>query len=254
MDGAKVAPANAWMAGTFLMVALPISSVVSGQQTPRVGISGNNLSKMAVHTVLPTYPKPSLQARREGVVVAQVLVGPDGKMRTVDVLQAPHEEIGRATRDALMQWTFRTTLRTPDGKPTNIRSKLIFYFTIKDGKGLVLTPQQMTESRRTEERTAADGVVPESYPTIDMVEWERRAKTIRPILLDIRDRAAYARGHLQDATNIPEAELSTRAGPELSRLRQIVVDCPRETSDLCTFVARILQRGGFSNVALLARN
>jgi hypothetical protein len=44
-----------------------------------------------------------------------------------------------------------------------------------------------------------------------------------------------------------------RAPAELSRARPLVVDCSKETGDLCSYAARILQRAGFREVFMLNR-
>jgi rhodanese-related sulfurtransferase len=134
-----------------------------------------------------------------------------------------------------------------------MRAKVMFYFVIRKGKGLVLTAGERADLRLSEEKGQDTGAGA-AYPTIDEAEWRRlAAATTAPVLLDIRDRRSFARRHLDGAVNIPENELSSRAEAELSKTRQLVIDCPLETRDLCSWAARILQRAGFTRVAMLSR-
>jgi TonB family protein len=220
-----------------------------------VGISGEDLLKMADYSPAPTYPADSLAARIEGVVVTEVLVGPDGRMKSVDVLQAPEAAMARAVRDALMQWTFKNTLRSPGGSPTIIHTKLMFYFLIDAGRGVVLTAQEMKRRRQLAADAALRPKVPASYPIISVADWARVSRgSPAPVLLDVRNRRTFAAGHVNNAVNIPENELSARAAAELSRTRPLVVDCPRDVADLCAYAVRILQREGFTNVSVLKRD
>jgi rhodanese-related sulfurtransferase len=213
-------------------------------------MAGLKVLNMATHRVTPEFPAASLKAGVNGTVIAQILVGSDGVMQTVEVLQAPDEATGAAVNQALMRWRFRT-LTTADGRVAAIRSRFAFYFAIRKGKPLVLDWVQMA-ALASEEAVPA-GPIPTSYPTIDEAAWRRIAAGNRPTLLDIRDRAAFARGHLEGAVNISERELSMRAPAELSRARPLVVDCSKETGDLCSYAARILQRAGFREVFMLNR-
>jgi TonB family protein len=221
----------------------------------RVGISGESLLKMATYAPPPTYPADSLGARTEGVVITEVLVGPDGRIQSVDVLQAPAAAMGRAVREALMQWTFKNTLRSPSGSPTIIHTKLMFYFQIDGGRGVVLTAQEMKRRRQLAPDTALRTEVPASYPIISVGDWPRLSRSSpTPLLLDVRDRSTFAAGHMNNAINIPENELFARAAAELSRTRLLVLDCPRDAADVCAHAVRTLQREGFTNVSVLRRN
>jgi rhodanese-related sulfurtransferase len=221
-------------------------------QAPQIGVDGQTVLGMATHRVTPDFPVASLRAGVDGVVVAQVLVGSDGTMQSADVLEAPDAATGAAVRQALLQWKFRT-LNTADGRAAAVRSRFALYFLVRKGKALVLDWVQMAALRQSEEPPTASGPIPTTYPTIDEAAWRRLNAGARPTLLDIRDRAAFARGHLDGAVNISERELSMRAPAELSRTRPLVVDCPRETGDLCSYAARILQRAGFREVFMLNR-
>lgn len=65
----------------------------------------------------------------------------NGTVVSVEVLEAPDSELGRAIADAVRQWTFKpSSIR---GEPINIRGKLTFYCLIdRKGIGRVQNPKQ----------------------------------------------------------------------------------------------------------------
>jgi rhodanese-related sulfurtransferase len=81
----------------------------------------------------------------------------------------------------------------------------------------------------------------------EVVQLINRAKTT---ILDVRDGAEYATGHLPDAKNIPLAELGTRIG-ELDKMknRTIVVVCQK--GNRAFGAAKVLERAGFEQVVVL---
>jgi rhodanese-related sulfurtransferase len=81
----------------------------------------------------------------------------------------------------------------------------------------------------------------------EVVQLINRAKTT---ILDVRDGAEYASGHLPDAKNIPLAELGTRIG-ELDKMknRTIVVVCQK--GNRAFGAAKVLERAGFEQVVVL---
>jgi rhodanese-related sulfurtransferase len=129
----------------------------------------------------------------------------------------------------------------------------VFYFAIREGRGLVLTFQEMAELRRSEERLGAATAVEPDYPAIDEDQWRRLAAATKPVLLDIQHREDFARGHLPGAVNIPVNELYYRIPSELFRARALVVDCPQSVAKLCPGAAFHLARAGFTKVSILHR-
>ncbi|MFN2407674.1 MAG: rhodanese-like domain-containing protein [Pyrinomonadaceae bacterium] len=73
----------------------------------------------------------------------------------------------------------------------------------------------------------------------------------RLLIVDIRSRAEFARGHIPTAKNIPHDELEVRAPNELNREDRIVAYC-RCVDDTASDMARqILTSLGFKNVVYL---
>lgn len=75
---------------------------------------------MQVHRfVAPTYPIAAWIGRVEGVVTADLTVGPDGKVQMVEVV--PQYPILRdSVESALKQWTFQPTVRTESVRVTTV--------------------------------------------------------------------------------------------------------------------------------------
>ncbi len=64
----------------------------------------------------PTYPVGQLRLEREGEVSVRVLVGTDGRVKRIELIDSPHVDFWSATRkQALKKWRF--TAATKDGKP-----------------------------------------------------------------------------------------------------------------------------------------
>ena len=69
-------------------------------------------------------------------------------------------------------------------------------------------------------------------------------------LLDVRDAAEFAKGHLRDAKNIPLADLAAKAGEvDKSKARTVVVVC--QTGARADKAARLLAAAGYTDVVSL---
>jgi len=64
----------------------------------------------------PAYPPGQLRLEQEGEVGVRVLVGTDGRVKQIELIDSPHQDFWNATRkQALKSWRF--TPATKDGKP-----------------------------------------------------------------------------------------------------------------------------------------
>jgi rhodanese-related sulfurtransferase len=203
------------------------------------------------------YPPTSLKAGRHGVAVADVLISPDGVVRTIEVLEAPDPEIAAAVTAGLKGWKFKTVSNPATGTPAAIRSKIILYFHIENGRGQVLTPDEMVARRGKPAAVpaTAQGPPPTTFPSVTEDQYKRLVAqgSPRPILVDIRDRPAFRSRAYPGAINLPEREMGSRAAAELPRGTQIVLDCPKTVAGLCDHAARSLWRQGFTKLLLLER-
>lgn len=216
----------------------------------------------------PIYPKESLEKGVSGVAVAEVLIGTHGKVEHVQVLEAPDAHIRKAVADAVTRSTFGPLTAGPDStERRRIQGKLIFYFRIVGGTGRILSASEVSGASHQgkEARSAAPAVTgapppirPPSVPSseareIDELELTRMLVVSSPLILDIRDRTAYAVAHRGNSTNIPLDELSVRGAAELSTLRSVVIDCSYETVSRCRLARRVLLQKGLTDVAILVK-
>lgn len=64
----------------------------------------------------PPYPPAEIRRGTEGNVTARVLIGPDGRVKAIDIVKSPSDGLSEATRkQALARWRFKPATR--DGVP-----------------------------------------------------------------------------------------------------------------------------------------
>lgn len=79
-------------------------------------IVGASLNRRYAGDFQPAYPVGQLRREREGIVSVRVLVGTDGRVKDIQLIESPHQDFWTATRkQALGKWRF--TAATQDGKP-----------------------------------------------------------------------------------------------------------------------------------------
>jgi len=250
----------------FAALTLAAQSAASGavQQKPTVTTSEVGLRQMAVTTVTPSYPEGSVKAGISGVAVADVAASVEGGAPAVEILEAPDERIAAAVREALGKWKFPPF-------QYGMSSRVTFYFRIEGGKGRVLNPQDMPGGPTIAPRPtytpgnipvapaakaapAAKRVLSEADTTgITVEELQKLTGANRPTILDVGQRAAFTRGHLEGAINIPHPEIILRGPIELRGRGRIVIDCTQEELFHCLVADHVLKDAGFKDVRILRR-
>jgi protein TonB len=73
-----------------------------------------------IYTVNPEYPRIALRRRIEGEVQAEALVGPDGRVEEVRILEVSNAGVGfdTATEEAVVQWRYKPA--TKNGVPVRM--------------------------------------------------------------------------------------------------------------------------------------
>jgi TonB family protein len=99
------------------------------------------LRRSAIRKVMPIFPAEAIKANTQGVTVAEIRLDEKGELSSVQILQAPHESIARATADAVKQWAFYFDL-SKEKEPICLRGKLTFYFVIENGTPYVRDPKR----------------------------------------------------------------------------------------------------------------
>ncbi len=80
--------------------------------------------------LLPPYPPTEERAGNEGRVAVRLVIGPDGRVRSVEKISASSEAFWRATeRHALRAWRF--TPATVDGKPVESSKVITLKFELQ---------------------------------------------------------------------------------------------------------------------------
>jgi protein TonB len=80
--------------------------------------------------LLPPYPPTEERAEREGKVVVRLVIGVDGRVKSVEKVSAASEAFWRATeRHALRAWRFNPA--TVDGKPVETSQVMTVKFELE---------------------------------------------------------------------------------------------------------------------------
>ena len=98
---------------------------------------------IAVKT-LPFYPSSSIASKRTGIAVARICVAPNSQVvTTMEIVRAPDKAIGNSVKEAIRRWRFGPFFDMADSSHFySYVSKVTFYFVEKNGKWLVLSPDQ----------------------------------------------------------------------------------------------------------------
>jgi TonB family protein len=240
---------------TNMTTTLTVTAVILGMVAPVIGeqemrtrrfkANDKQFREFAITSPTPAYPPASLARKVSGVVVAAIRTTPTGATEAVAILQSPDAETGRAVRDALLQWTFKPQLGIGG------EGRVVFYFHLAGGKGVVLSPAEMREVTSP----GAKNVKREDEPPAKHItEEDFRALSTNPstLLLDIRDRETFGEGREKGAVNIPFDELLTRGPAEIPVSRHVVIDC-RDPLDYCAMAVHWLASAGVSQLSILRR-
>jgi TonB family protein len=77
----------------------------AAKEIPQAQVPAEVMEKLLVHRVEPVYPPEARQARLEGIIALDVIVGRDGTVLSMKPLNGP-DTLARAAMDALRWWKF----------------------------------------------------------------------------------------------------------------------------------------------------
>jgi TonB family protein len=89
---------------------------------PRAEVSSDTRSTDLISSVLPAYPPLAKQARIQGIVVAEAVIGPQGNVEDVRIVTG-HPLLRQPTIDAVKHWVYR-----PQAGPVTSRIVINFRF------------------------------------------------------------------------------------------------------------------------------
>jgi len=94
----------------------------------RVRVSANVTQGMLLSKVQPEYPQMAKVARVQGSVVMHAVIGTDGKIQTLDVIDTPSPLLNQAALDAVKQWKYRPYLL--NGSPVEVDTQMTVNFSL----------------------------------------------------------------------------------------------------------------------------
>ena len=170
----------------FAAVALLVPSPVFAQAPVRVG--GDIKPPVRTEYVAPVYPPIAVQARVEGVVILELLIGTDGSVRQSRVLRQ-NALLDGAAVEAVKKWKYTPTLL--NGVPTEVLTTVTVTFnlsrstqpvvtveatinkdgTVQDPRVVSIPPAEIAQPLRQVVATPVDPhviVVPSGYAVVDV--------------------------------------------------------------------------------------
>ena len=85
---------------------------------------------LLIHKVQPAYPPLARQARIQGTVVLQALIGKDGAIQNLHVVSG-HPMLTGAALDAVKQWRYKPYFL--NGEPVEVETTINVNFTLAGG-------------------------------------------------------------------------------------------------------------------------
>ena len=101
----------------LLTFVLAFCAMTAAGQGEPIHVGGDVKPPLKVKDVKPVYPPLARQARTQGVVILEVTIGEDGKVKAVKVLKSLALLEGAAI-EAVKQWEFKPT--SVNGKPSAV--------------------------------------------------------------------------------------------------------------------------------------
>jgi len=91
---------------SVINVVKDLSAAEPKNATQKVSVSSGVAQGLLVHRVAPQYPQQAKQARLQGTVVLQAVIGKDGSVHSVRALKG-NPVLAQAAMDAVKQWRYR---------------------------------------------------------------------------------------------------------------------------------------------------
>jgi len=120
---------------SLLTIGLPNVSVRTGAQTatsidPSARPIGGRIAEAnRVNVVQPVYPPLAKQARVQGPVQFQIVIGTDGAVKQIELISG-NPLLVQAAKDAVSQWTYKPVML--NGVPTAVQTDVTITFTLAE--------------------------------------------------------------------------------------------------------------------------
>src|SRR5271166_4227658 len=119
------------MGGVLGSVMSSVPTAVPKVATPqRVRVSQGVSQGLLIHKVQPTYPPLARQARIQGTVVLQALIGKDGNIQNLHVVSG-HPMLTNAALEAVKEWKYKPYYL--NNEPVEVETTINVNFTLAGG-------------------------------------------------------------------------------------------------------------------------
>jgi TonB family protein len=109
-----------------VFLAMP-RTMAAGSTPTAIRVGGNVQSANLVSQVRPAYPPDAKQARIQGTVKFDVVIGKDGHVQNIQLVSG-HPMLAQAAMDAVKQWVYKPTLL--NGNPVDVITVVDVNFTL----------------------------------------------------------------------------------------------------------------------------
>jgi TonB family protein len=110
-----------------IFATAPIVGQVTSEGPQRIRVGGNVQATMAISAPKPLYPPDAKQARIQGTVRMNVVIGKDGTVKDLQVASG-HPLLVDTAADAVRQWVYKPTLL--NGNPVEVVTVVDVNFTL----------------------------------------------------------------------------------------------------------------------------
>ena len=114
--------------GPGLLPAMPVPPPPPSIPTQPLPVGGKIKEPAKLRHVAPIYPTIAQQARIEGIVIIEAIIGVDGRVKEARVLRSK-PLLEQAALDAVMQWLFTPTLL--NGVPVPVKMTVTVSFQLR---------------------------------------------------------------------------------------------------------------------------
>jgi periplasmic protein TonB len=97
----------------------------------KVRVSSGVAQGLLIREVTPQYPQLARQARIQGTVVLQAMIGKDGKIENLHVISG-HSMLVQAAMEAVKQWRYKPYCL--NGEPVDVDTQINVNFTLSGGR------------------------------------------------------------------------------------------------------------------------
>ena len=132
IPGAVPGQGNSSRWKSIFSTAPPAPPPAPASTPSRIQVSRGVEAARLVFMVKPIYPQIALQARIEGTVVLEAVVGTDGSVESLRYVSGPPLLV-QAAIDAVRQWRYQPTLL--NGKPVSVETTITVIFTLSGSGG-----------------------------------------------------------------------------------------------------------------------